>query len=46
LITVSVGLRKADTALLAGIETALTALTEATRLQWMADASEQAINIT
>jgi ABC-type amino acid transport substrate-binding protein len=46
LITVSVGLRKADTALLAGIETALTALTEATRLQWMADASEQASNIT
>jgi ABC-type amino acid transport substrate-binding protein len=46
LITVSVGLRKSDTALLAGIETALTALTEATRLQWMADASEQASNIT
>ena len=45
LITVSVGLRKSDTALLAGIETALTALTEATRLQWMADASEQASNL-
>ena len=45
LITVSVGLRKADTALLAGIETALTALNEATRLQWMADASEQASNL-
>lgn len=45
LITVSVGLRKSDTALLASIETALTALTEATRLQWMADASEQASNL-
>jgi ABC-type amino acid transport substrate-binding protein len=45
LITVSVGLRKSDTALLAGIETALTALSEATRLQWMADASEQASNL-
>jgi ABC-type amino acid transport substrate-binding protein len=45
LITVSVGLRKSDTALLAGIETALTALNEATRLQWMADASEQASNL-
>jgi ABC-type amino acid transport substrate-binding protein len=45
LITVSVGLRKADTALLARIETALTALTEATRLQWMADASIQASNL-
>jgi putative lysine transport system substrate-binding protein len=45
LITVSVGLRKSDTALLAGIETALTALTEATRLQWMADASAQASNL-
>ncbi len=46
LITVSVGLRKSDTALLTGIEIALTALTEATRLQWMADASEQASSIT
>jgi len=45
LITVSVGLRKTDTDLLAGIETALTALNEATRLQWMADASEQASNL-
>ncbi len=45
LITVSVGLRKFDTALLTGIETALTALNEATRLQWMADASEQASNL-
>ena len=45
LITVSVGLRKSDTALLAGIETALTALSEATRLQWMADASAQASNL-
>jgi ABC-type amino acid transport substrate-binding protein len=45
LITVSVGLRKSDTALLTGIEIALTALTEATRLQWMADASEQASNL-
>jgi putative lysine transport system substrate-binding protein/putative lysine transport system permease protein len=45
LITVSVGLRNSDTALLAGIETALTALNEATRLQWMADASEQASNL-
>ncbi len=45
LITVSVGLRQSDTALLAGIETALTALNEATRLQWMADASEQASNL-
>jgi ABC-type amino acid transport substrate-binding protein len=45
LITVSVGLRKSDTALLAGIETALTALSEATRLQWMADASTQASNL-
>ena len=45
LITVSVGLRKSDTALLTGIETALTALTEATRLQWMADASEQASDL-
>lgn len=45
LITVSVGLRKTDTVLLAGIEAALTALTEATRLQWMAQASEQAQNL-
>ncbi|MFZ9782358.1 MAG: hypothetical protein ACO3C8_03975, partial [Bacilli bacterium] len=45
LITVSVGLRKNDTALLEGVEAALTALTEATRLQWMADASEQAQNL-
>jgi putative lysine transport system substrate-binding protein/putative lysine transport system permease protein len=45
LITVSVGLRKSDTALLARIETALTALAEVTRLQWMADASEQASNL-
>jgi hypothetical protein len=45
LITVSVGLRKTDTDLLAGIETALTALNEATRLQWMAAASQQARNL-
>lgn len=45
LITVSVGLRKSDTTLLAGIETVLTALSEATRLQWMADASTQASNL-
>jgi ABC-type amino acid transport substrate-binding protein len=45
LITVSVGLRKADTALLEGIEVALTALTEETRLAWMAEASEQASNL-
>jgi ABC-type amino acid transport substrate-binding protein len=45
LITVSVGLRKADTFLLEGIEAALTALTEETRLSWMAEASEQASNL-
>ena len=45
LIIVSVGLRKADTALLDGIEAALTALSEETRLAWMAEASEQASNL-
>jgi ABC-type amino acid transport substrate-binding protein len=45
LITVSVGLRKADTFLLEGIEAALTALTEETRLAWMSEASEQASNL-
>ena len=45
LITVSVGLRKNDTALLEGVEEALEALTEATRLSWMAAASQQARNL-
>jgi putative lysine transport system substrate-binding protein len=45
LITVSVGVRKSDTALLAGIEAALLLLTEETRLAWMAQASEQASNL-
>ncbi|MBM3909605.1 MAG: transporter substrate-binding domain-containing protein, partial [Firmicutes bacterium] len=45
LITVSVGLRKADTFLLESIEAALTALTEETRLAWMSEASEQASNL-
>lgn len=40
LITVSVGLRQEDTTLLEEIETALANLSEATRLQWMAEASD------
>jgi ABC-type amino acid transport substrate-binding protein len=42
LVTVSVGVRRNDLDLLAGIEAALDALSEATRLQWMAEASIQA----
>ena len=45
LVTVSVGLRKADEVVLEQMDIALTALTEATRLLWMAEASEQANNI-
>jgi putative lysine transport system substrate-binding protein/putative lysine transport system permease protein len=42
LVTVSVGVRQSDTALLEGLEEALLALTEATRIDWMNDASTAA----
>jgi ABC-type amino acid transport substrate-binding protein len=45
LVTVSVGVRKSDTALLEGIQTALASLTEATRLAWMSSSSEAAANL-
>jgi ABC-type amino acid transport substrate-binding protein len=45
LVTVSVGVRQSDTVLLSRIETALTALSPATRLAWMAEASTSASQI-
>jgi ABC-type amino acid transport substrate-binding protein len=45
LVTVSVGVRKSDTALLEGIQTALASLSEATRLAWMSASSEAAANL-
>jgi ABC-type amino acid transport substrate-binding protein len=42
LVTVSVGVRQSDTALLEGLEEALLGLTEATRIDWMNDASTAA----
>jgi ABC-type amino acid transport substrate-binding protein len=46
LITVSVGLRQEDTTLLDEIETALATLSQATRLQWMNEASEAVASIS
>jgi ABC-type amino acid transport substrate-binding protein len=45
LVTVSVGVRKSDTALLEGIQTALASLSVATRLAWMSASSEAAANL-
>jgi putative lysine transport system substrate-binding protein len=42
LVTVSVGVRQSDTALLEAIEEALLDLDETTRLAWMSDASQRA----